>query len=474
MRRRRVIRGLARAAWLACAGLALTAAAQLASFGAGEQPAETAGQDGTPRVSAADLSTAPRVDVDKPVELIPLYLRDKRIHGLKPLQALIDAAPEGSVLNVPSGRYAGPVHLKKPLTLIGQGEVVVDGGDKGTVFVVETNGATLRHLTITGSGDSHDSDDGCLNVRGHRNTIDDVTIADCLFGIDLKQSHDNLLRGNRVRSKVADLGVRGDGIRLWYSHRNRIEGNLVTDSRDMVAWYSHDNLYLRNEGRRSRYSIHFMFANRNIVEHNRFIDNAVGVYFMYCEGGGARHNLISHATGATGMALGFKEASDIYIEDNEIIYSAIGVGSDISPFQPNTTIRFLRNRFAYNGIAIQLTSELGGNVFADNVFEGNLTDIFRAGKDSGHSNRWAGNWFDTFQGFDRNADGIGDKPHEHYAYADQIWMEIPAARFFKTSPVLELLDFLERLAPFSAPDLQLRDERPRQQRPTLNTLETRS
>ncbi|MBK6714834.1 MAG: nitrous oxide reductase family maturation protein NosD [Burkholderiales bacterium] len=469
MTQRRVVRSLVRAAWLACAGLALTAAAQLAPFGAGEQPTETAGQSDAPRVSAADLSTAPRVDVDKPVELIPLYLRDKRIHGFKPLQELIDAAPEGGVLNIPSGRYAGPVHLKKPLTLVGQGEVVVDGGDKGTVFVVETNGATLRHLTITGSGDSHDSDDGCLNVRGHRNTIEDVTIADCLFGIDLKQSHDNLLRGNRVRSKAADLGVRGDGIRLWYSHRNRIENNLVTDSRDMVAWYSNDNLYLGNEGRRSRYSIHFMFANRNIVEHNRFIDNAVGVYFMYCEGGGARHNLISHATGATGMALGFKEASDIFIEDNEIIYSAIGVGSDISPFQPNTTIRFLRNRFAYNGIAVQLTSELGGNVFADNLFEGNLTDIFRAGKDSGYANRWAGNWFDTYQGFDRNADGIGDKPHEHFAYADQIWMEFPAARFFKTSPVLELLDFLERLAPFSSPDLQLRDEQPRLHRPDLAT-----
>jgi nitrous oxidase accessory protein len=48
-----------------------------------------------------------------------------------------------------------------------------------------------------------------------------------------------------------------------------------------------------------------------------------------------------------------------------------------------------------------------------------------------------------------------------YAYADQIWMELPMARFFKTSPVLELLDFLERLAPFSSPELQLKDPAPR-------------
>jgi nitrous oxidase accessory protein len=293
-------------------------------------------------------------------------------------------------------------------------------------------------------------------------------VDNCLFGIDLKQSSNNIVRGNKVKSKPFDLGVRGDGIRLWYSNNNLIENNLVTDTRDMVAWYSHRNIYRGNEGRRSRYSIHFMFANNNIVENNKFIDNAVGIYFMYMEGGGARNNVISHATGATGMALGFKEASDIFIENNEIIYSAVGVGSDLSPFQPDTTIRFKNNRFAYNGIAVQLTSELGGNQLDDNIFEGNLTDVYQGGRGSGDKNKWTGNYFDTYQGFDKDGDGIGDTPHEDYAYADQIWMEIPPARFFMTSPVLELLDFLERLAPITSPELQARDPKPRHLKPQRN------
>jgi len=410
--------------------------------------------------STADFSTAPRVDVHKPMEIIPLYLRDKRIHGLQPFQELVDKAPEGSVLKVPAGNYSGPVHLKKPLTIEGEGEVVIDGGDKGTVFVLETNRAVLRNLTITGSGDSHDSDDTCLNIRGHGNLVENLNIADCLFGIDLKQSDRNIVRNSKVRSKNFELGVRGDGIRLWYSNDNLIEKNFVTDSRDMVAWYSHRNTYRGNEGRRSRYSIHFMFANNNIVENNRFYDNSVGVYFMYMEGGVARNNIISHATGATGMGLGFKESSDILLENNEIIYCAVGVGSDLSPFQPDTAIRFVNNRFAFNGIAIQLTSELGGNEMHGNTFEGNLTDMYQAGRGDGVKNKWNGNYFDTYQGFDRDEDGYGDTAHEEYAYADQIWMEIPNARFFKTSPVLELLDFLERLAPFSSPSLQARDDKP--------------
>ena len=64
--------------------------------------------------------------------------------------------------------------------------------------------------------------------------------------------------------------------------------------------------------------------------------------------------------------------------------------------------------------------------------------------------------------------GYGDTPHEDYAYADQIWMEIPPARFFMTSPVLELLDFLERLAPITSPELQARDPRPRHAKPQRN------
>ncbi len=402
-----------------------------------------------------------RADVDRPKPVFMLHERDKRVHGLKPFQELVDAAPAGSTLKPPPGSYAGPVRLDKPLVIDGGGQVTIDAGGKGTVFLLQTSDAVLRGLTLQGSGDSHDTDDACLDVRGHRNTLDSLVIADCLFGIDLKQSNANLVRNNRISSKPLPLGVRGDALRLWYSRDNRIEDNEVIDSRDMVVWYSNGNLFRNNLGRRSRYSIHFMFADNNIVEGNRFYDNAVGVYLMYTEGVHVRNNVISHATGATGMGLGFKEASDAVIEGNEIIYCAVGVHSDLSPFQPGTKIEFRGNRIAYNGIGMLFTSELGGNVATGNDFEGNLTHVAQAGRNTGGLNQWRGNHWDDYQGFDRNGDGTGDTPYELYAFADRIWMEIPQARFFKTSPALELLDFLERLAPFSSPELMLRDEAPR-------------
>ena len=403
-----------------------------------------------------------RADVDRPKPTYMLHERDKRVHGLKPFQDLVDKAEPGSVLKPPPGTYAGPVVINKPLTIDGGGEVVIDAGDKGTVMVLNANDSAIRNLRLTGSGDSHDTDDSCLDVRGHRNTIENLKVDNCLFGIDLKQSNHSIVRNNRISSKDRELGVRGDGLRLWYSNDVLVENNEVIDSRDMVAWYSHRNTFRGNVGKRSRYSIHFMFANDNLVEDNRFYDNAVGVYFMYTEGGGARRNVISHATGAAGMGIGFKESSNTFIEDNEIIYCAIGIGSDLSPFQPDTTIEVKRNRFAFNGIGILFNSEVGGNNMLDNVFEGNLTQVSYGGRSgSTQTNFWQGNFWDDYQGFDRNADGIGDQIHENYAYADQIWIELPVARFFRSSPVMELLDFLERLAPFSTPDLILRDEKPR-------------
>ncbi len=381
------------------------------------------------------------------------------------LQTLIDDAAPGSVLKLPPGVYAGPVLVDKPLIIDGGGKVTVDGGGKGTVFVIDTKGATLRGLRLSGSGESHDSDDACLNVRGDHHVVENLIIDDCLFGIDLKQANHNVVRENRIRSKPFELGVRGDGLRLWYSNHNLIEKNEIVDSRDMVAWYANHNIYRGNIGKRSRYSIHFMFAKDSVVEGNSFHDNAVGVYLMYTERIHVRNNIISHATGATGMGLGFKESSDSEIENNEIIYCAVGVGSDLSPFEPDTTILFRNNRFAFNGIAIRFTSELGGNILKNNIFEGNLTDVVQMGRGTSDKNLWENNYFADYQGFDRNADGIGDTPYELYSYADQIWIETPPAQFFKTSPVLELLDFLERLAPFSTPELQLRDLVPRFTKP---------
>jgi len=92
--------------------------------------------------------------------------------------------------------------------------------------------------------------------------------------------------------------------------------------------------------------------------------------------------------------------------------------------------------------------------------EGNLTNVVQSGRGKALLNQWHGNYWDDYEGFDLQHKGTGATPYESYAYTDLIWIETPEARFFRNSPVMELLDFLERLAPFSAPELQVRDDAP--------------
>ncbi len=381
--------------------------------------------------------------------------------GFPPLQPLIDAAQAGAVLTPEPGVYSGPVVIDTPLTLDGRGQVVIDGGGHGTVVLLDTDSATLKGLTLRNTGSSFNDLDAGVQVRGDFNVIKDNRIEDCLFGIDMQQSSHNIVRRNQISSKAVDLGVRGDAIRLWYSFDNQVTDNVIRNARDTVVWYSRDNLIARNDARGGRYSLHFMYSQHNRVEDNHYEDNSVGIFLMYSDGVVIRNNYIANAQGPTGIGIGFKETSDVTIEGNRILYCATGLYLDVSPYQPDTNNRVRDNLIAYNGVGIRWLNDWQGNLFTANRFKGNITQMVVEGGKSANRNVWEDNFWDDYEGFDRNGDAVGDTPYELYAYADRLWMDVPPAQFFKGSPVLEVVDFLERLAPFSPPQLMARDPRPR-------------
>jgi len=116
---------------------------------------------------------------------------------------------------------------------------------------------------------------------------------------------------------------------------------------------------------------------------------------------------------------------------------------------------------AYNGIGVRFLNDWQGNIFQNNQFADNMTQVQVGGGDTANRNQWQGNYWSDYQGFDQDRDGVGDTPHEIHVYADRIWQDSPYAQFFKGSPLLETLDFLERLAPFTEPHLLVRDPAPK-------------
>jgi nitrous oxidase accessory protein len=377
-----------------------------------------------------------------------------------PLQPLVDKLKRGDVFIIPPGTYSGPVIIEQPVTLDGQGKVTINSGGEGSVIILDTDGAVIKNLHLTNSGDHHNDLDSGVQVRGNFNVIKDNVIDDCLFGIDLQQSENNIVKRNHISSKDEELGMRGDAIRLWYSFENKIIGNTITNTRDMVVWYSKNNTIKDNTTVGGRYGLHFMYSQYNLVENNSYKNNSVGIFLMYSDGVKLLNNTISHATGAAGVGIGFKETSDIVVNDNKILFSSIGLSIDVSPYQPDTTNYFTNNLVAFNGVGIRFLANWKNNIFKNNHFKANISQILVMGGKTANRNVWEGNYWDDYEGFDLDNDGIGDTPHDIYAYSDRIWQDVPGAQFFKGSAMLELIDFLERLAPFSEPDLILRDKSP--------------
>lgn len=377
------------------------------------------------------------------------------------LQQIIDQAPPGKYIKLEPGYYTGPVTITKDaITLDGGGKATVTGMKIASVIYLEANNVTLKNLKIIESGGSHDKIDCGVKIKGNANVIENCLIEECLFGIDIFQSSHNLIKHCEISSLSSrDLALKGDAIRLWYSKNNLIKNNYWHHVRDMVVWYSSENTFESNKGVGNRYSIHFMYAHNNRIKDNYFYNNSVGVFLMYSEETVMTGNTIMHSNGLSGMCLGMKETSSNQILNNRFIYSSEGIHVDVSPFVPEKINTVMYNEIAFCGTGIKFHTNQEGNLYKFNYFHNNLVAVEAEGK-TANANLWQNNYFDDYQGFDKNGDNIGDTPFTLFAYVEHLWTFDKDLKFFYGSPLLLILDFLERLAPFSEPKLVLRDKEP--------------
>lgn len=376
------------------------------------------------------------------------------------LQPLIDATPAGGVLKLGAGTWRGPARITRPLTLDGQGQAQIVGDGRSTVLEVDTDNTTLRGLRVRGSGDSHDRADAGVLLQGRGHQLLDNDFSDVLFGIHLKTATQALVKGNHVQGKPLAAGLRGDALRLWNSRHNRVEDNVFSRARDLTLINSPDNQLRRNRFDDGRYGLHVIFSPRLLAEANQLQHTGTGIVVLYSPAVQLRGNRVAHALTGGGAGIVVKDSDDALIEGNEVLHNAVGLKLD-APVEGRTRLVVRGNHFAHNVIGLFFYGEAGAGRFSDNHFAHNLTTVAISAPGAGAAYQWAGNRWDEYQGFDRNHDRIGDTPFDVLLFADRIWMETPLATFFRNSPALELLDFLERLAPFSSPVRVLQDPRPR-------------
>ncbi len=386
--------------------------------------------------------------------------------ALPPFQLYVELTPAGGTLRPEPGTYSGPVVIRKPITIEGEGEVTIDAGGEGTVLSILADGVTVRGLHLTHSGTSHDSVDAGILIKADKVTVENNLIDESLFGIHLSNANDNVIRNNRISSLTdRDISIRGDAIRVWYSHGNLIENNEVSHARDLVFSNASENRIAGNRIRHSRISMEFVYSPDNEVTGNRLEHNFTGVTVIYSEAVTLSGNYIAHMRKLTGSGISIKESYDIHIDGNEIAHCAVGLLAT-SPLQPENILHIENNLFTYNDVATYFYGEKGGHLIRNNRFLDNFVDVMGSAPPTTRLNHWKGNYWDRYAGFDMNGDGIGDQPYRVWLYADRIWMERSMARFFRGTVGLSLVDFMERLVPSSEPDLIYEDDAPLMEPPS--------
>ncbi len=387
---------------------------------------------------------------------------------------LIEASEPGDVVVVPPGVYHGNLKVTAPIILDGQGLVTIDSGGEGTVVELFSPDITIRGFHLRGSGATVNREPAGIRAYEGSVVIEDNHLEDVFFGIELRESHNSVIRNNTIEGKDLKLGRRGDGIRLWWSHNCVVEGNTVNNTRDMVFWYSEDLAVSYNRVSNSRYGLHFMYSHNTVMIENELTKNSVGIYLMYSNNIHLKRNSIVNNRGSSGYGIGLKDCDDIIVEGNALLANRVGIYVDNSPSGVDS-VGFIRdNKIAFNEIGILATPITHDNTISNNAFIENQEQVTVHGRGqlmlNSFSSDGTGNFWSNYGGFDSDNDGIGDFPYEPRSLFRTLLAREPNLRIFLHSPAQQAIELTARAFPELSPEPIFVDPVPLTRPPELNTL----
>lgn len=364
--------------------------------------------------------------------------------------AALERVKAGGVIVIDSARYAEPTLVVRTagVTIQGRHWPVLDGQGDHAVLIIEAPDVTVRGLYVTGTGVSNLEDRAGIRARhANRCVIEANRLVGNLFGVYLERSPDCVVKHNDITGAGTTQSATGNGIHLWQSPAATITANHVTRQRDGIYFeFSSGGRTTGNVSERNlRYGLHFMYSDSCRYERNTFASNASGVAVMYSRGITIDGNTFTGAWGGGSYGLLLKEILGGEIANNRFLGNSSGLF-----LEGATRLEIKGNEFHRNGWAVRVLADATDNAFTGNRFSANAFDVTTNSRSA--TSTFDGNWWDAYQGYDLDRDGVGDVPFHPVRLFALVVEQHPESLILLRSPAIAVLDAAERVMPVLTPE----------------------
>lgn len=371
-------------------------------------------------------------------------------------QGIALAKNTDTVLVLPGTYKEGNIIINKPISLIGEGMPILDGEKKHEPISVKSAHVTIQGFKIKGSGHSSINDVAGIKIYNtHHVKVLDNVLDDNFFGVYSQNSKHLEIIGNQIKAYGTAEQLIGNGIHGWKSDSLLIENNEIIGHRDGVylEFVTHTHVNKNHSEGNLRYGLHFMFSHDNSYVENIFRANGAGVAVMYTKNVHMENNKFEENWGDSAYGLLLKDISDSKIINNTFDRNTTGIFMEGS-----NRIHIENNLFQGNGWSVKIQASCMDNDFKNNNFLQNTFDVATNGTLT--LNNFENNYWDKYEGYDLDKDGIGDIPFRPVSLFSMLVERYPSAMLLFRSFMVTLFDRTEKLLPSLTPE-GLKDEKPR-------------
>lgn len=372
------------------------------------------------------------------------------------IKQAISKATDGDTILIYAGVYKeGQIIIQKKLVICGIRYPVLDGERKYEIITIRKNGVVVEGLVLRNSGRSSYNDIAALRIAESRNVIvRNNQIENSFFGIYSQHATACTIIGNKLRSDAKDEISSGNGIHCWKSDSMLIAGNSITGHRDGIYFEFVTNSQIKQNlsTQNVRYGLHFMFSNTNAYISNTFKNNGAGVAVMYSKGISMYNNTFSDNWGTAAYGILMKDITDSDVQGNQFLRNTVAV-----MMEGSNRIQLIKNTFEQNGWALKIQASCMENKIAQNNFKANSFDVATNGELM--LNKFQRNYWDKYEGYDLNRNGIGDVPFRPVSMYAMISERNSSSMMLYRSFIVGLLDKAERMLPVLTP-VDLKDDEP--------------